>query len=223
MALASHGLSDYNSYCCTRSQLKCDVRQANTGMSNADTRRHSGVDLSELRHNLQDCNKFHNAVGSLNPRNPGLHNNLIQFAKKLMRRSLSWYTRPLHQFQGAATRSLNELAKAVENCQTQLAKFESFEQGFEHLELSWRQNLPAFLNAVSTVNAFGHELMNVQRELGQALQELQSLRGELRQQMAQLMQASALLGSASNLRVSRCCSKSSMANMLQSHLQRTGK
>lgn len=142
------------------------------------TPRASGFDLSELRHNLQDCNQLHNAVGSLNPRNPGLHNNLIQFAKKVMRRSLSWYTRPLHQFQGAATRSLNELAKAVESCQTEFAK----QENFEHLELSWRQNLPAFLNAVSTVNAFGHELISVRRQLEQGLR---SLHDELHQEMEQ--------------------------------------
>jgi hypothetical protein len=34
-----------------------------------------------LPRNLHDCNTFHNAVGSINLRNPGLHNDLIQFAK----------------------------------------------------------------------------------------------------------------------------------------------
>jgi len=149
------------------------------------TPRRSDFDMSELKHNLQDCNALHNAVGTINPRNPGLPNKLIQFAKKLMRRSLSWYTRPLHQFHGAVTRSLNELAQAVENCQNQLSRIDNFEQ----LELSWRQNLPAFLNAVSTVNAFGHELRGLRRELEQAHQKaeqgLHSLRQEIRQELQQ--------------------------------------
>jgi hypothetical protein len=156
------------------------------------TPRGSDFDMSELKHNLQDCNTLHNAVGTLNPRNPGLHNKLIQFAKKLMRRSLSWYTRPLHQFHGAVTRSLNELANAVENCQNQLARIDNFEQ----LELSWRQNLPAFLNAVSTVNAFGHELRGLRRELEQehqkAEQGLHSLRQEIRQEVQQGLQSTRL-------------------------------
>ena len=140
------------------------------------TSQDSNFDVSDLKRNLSDCNSLHGAVGSLNPRPPGLHNSLIQFAKKLMRRGLSWYTRPLHQFQGAVTRTLNDLAVAVEN-----------------VELSWRQNIPAFLNAVSTVNAFGHELGRLRRELEQVRQEarqeieqgLQSGRHEASQNLEQ--------------------------------------
>src|SRR5271157_5306311 len=133
-------------------------------------------DMEDLRRNLNDCNTLHNAVGSLNPRNPGLHNDLIQFAKKLMRRGLSWYTRPLHQFQGAVTRTLNELAKALENIGSRLGLLES----------SWRQSVPAFLNAVSSVGAFGHELARLRRELEQGLQ---SVRHDLRQQAEQGLQS----------------------------------
>ena len=47
-------------------------------------------------------------VGQLNPRDPGFHNQVIQFAKKVMRRSLTWYTRPIHQFQGGVIRALQQ-------------------------------------------------------------------------------------------------------------------
>ena len=47
-------------------------------------------------------------VGQLNPRDPGFHNQVIQFAKKVMRRSLAWYTRPIHQFQGGVIRALQQ-------------------------------------------------------------------------------------------------------------------
>src|SRR5271157_4280293 len=144
-------------------------------------------DAAELRRNLHDCNTLHNAVGSLNPRNPGLHNDLIQFAKKLTRRGLSWYTRPLHQFQGAVTRTLNEVARALENIGSRLGLLES----------SWRQYLPAFLNAVSSVGAFAHELARLRRELEsarhdlrqQAEQGLQSVRHDLRRQAEQEFQS----------------------------------
>jgi len=144
-------------------------------------------DAAELRRNLHDCNTLHNAVGSLNPRNPGLHNDLIQFAKKLTRRGLSWYTRPLHQFQGAVTRTLNEVARALENIGSRLGLLES----------SWRQYLPAFLNAVSSVGAFAHELARLRRELEsarhdlrqQAEQGLQSVRHDLRQEAEQGLQS----------------------------------
>jgi SAM-dependent methyltransferase len=47
-------------------------------------------------------------VGQINPRNPGILNDAIQFMKKVMRRSLSWYTRPIHHFQGAVIRALQQ-------------------------------------------------------------------------------------------------------------------
>ena len=146
--------------------------------------------MEDLRRNLHDCNTLHNAVGSINPRNPGLHNDLIQFAKKLTGRGLSWYTRPLHHFQGAVTRTLNELAKALENIASRLG---SFEKALENigsrlgsLESSWRQTIPAFLNAVSSVGAFGHELARLRRELEQGLQ---SVRHDLRQEAEQGLQS----------------------------------
>ncbi len=72
-------------------------------------------DLSELRRNIEANNALWNAVGVVNPRPPGLRNNLIQLVKKLMSRLLSWYTRPLHQFHGSVTRSLNEVGGALEH------------------------------------------------------------------------------------------------------------
>ncbi len=71
-------------------------------------------DWHELHTNLAACNALHSAVGNINPRRPGLHNKIIQFAKKVMRRSLTWYTRPLHEFHGAVTRTLNETSVALQ-------------------------------------------------------------------------------------------------------------
>ncbi|MGC2112304.1 MAG: hypothetical protein WA655_22485, partial [Candidatus Korobacteraceae bacterium] len=51
----------------------------------------------------------HREFGQLNPRHPGLHNDAIQFGKKVMRRSLTWYTRPMHMFQGAVVRALQRI------------------------------------------------------------------------------------------------------------------
>ena len=74
----------------------------------------SDANMGELRRNLYDCNALYNAVGKLNPRVPGLLSRIIQFVKKLMRRALTWYTRPLLQFHGSVTRTLNETAKILE-------------------------------------------------------------------------------------------------------------
>jgi len=74
----------------------------------------ANYDWQELHTNLAACNALHSAVGTINPRRPGLHNDIIQFAKKVMRRILTWYTRPLHEFHGAVTRTLNETSVALQ-------------------------------------------------------------------------------------------------------------
>jgi len=116
-------------------------------------------ELTELNRNLHQCNMLHGAVGSLNPRPPGLHNRAIQFGKKMMRRSLSWYTRPLHEFHAAVTRTLNGLARQAADSRSDVTR----------LETAWHQNIPAFLNAISSVNAFAHELVKVRRKSEQEL------------------------------------------------------
>ncbi|HSB75892.1 MAG TPA: methionine biosynthesis protein MetW [Terriglobales bacterium] len=83
-----------------------------------------GFDFHELHVNLAASNALHAAVGTLNPRRPGLHNQAIQFVKKLMRRSLTWYTRPLHEFHGAVTRTLNETTKCLQDLQARLGALE---------------------------------------------------------------------------------------------------
>jgi hypothetical protein len=52
-------------------------------------------DFAELRRNVLDASTYHAMVGQLNPRGPGLPNRSVQLVKKVMRRSLSWYTRAL--------------------------------------------------------------------------------------------------------------------------------
>jgi hypothetical protein len=161
-------------------------RVAKGKFTSMTTERISGFDMSDLKRNLDDCNRLHNAVGSLNPRNPGLHNKLIQFVKKVMRRSLSWYTRPLHQFHASVTRTLNELAKTVEQSEQLAGRLDQLADRSDRLEAAWRQNVPAFLNAVSTVGAFGHELVKIRRE---GEQGLLSVRQELSQDASNALQS----------------------------------
>ena len=81
-------------------------------------------DLGELRRTVAANEVLKNAVGSINPRPPGWHNDLIQLVKKLIARLLAWYTPPLREFNASVTRSLNEILCAVENLQTNLAAIE---------------------------------------------------------------------------------------------------
>src|SRR5207245_5940423 len=72
-------------------------------------------DLSEMRNNAMANNVLLEQVGKINPRRPGLHNDLIQLLKKALRRASMWYTRPLHEFHGSVTRTLKEAVRALEN------------------------------------------------------------------------------------------------------------
>ena len=76
-----------------------------------DTTVHTAIpicDLSPLRIEVDGALEGHKLVGQVNPRGPAFHNKIIQLMKKLMRRSLTWYTRPLHIFQGAVIRALQQ-------------------------------------------------------------------------------------------------------------------
>jgi hypothetical protein len=62
----------------------------------------------------------HAQVGLINPRPAGLHNQLIQLVKKVLRRLLTWYTRPLIQYQALNIQFLNQATQIIERQQAQL-------------------------------------------------------------------------------------------------------
>jgi len=64
------------------------------------------------------------AVGQLNPRNPGLLNRLVQTAKKVLQRSLSWYTRPLQVFHFNVARALEEQGSAINSLERSIRRLE---------------------------------------------------------------------------------------------------
>ncbi len=56
----------------------------------------------------------HQQFGEINPRPSGLHNGVLQLIKKIMRRSLAWYTRPNYLFQVAVIRALQDITSVLE-------------------------------------------------------------------------------------------------------------
>jgi hypothetical protein len=70
--------------------------------------------FDELLGRAATLERLGNAVGGVNPRLPGWHNDLIQLVKKLVARSLDWYTRPLHEFNTSVSRSLEEAVGAID-------------------------------------------------------------------------------------------------------------
>jgi hypothetical protein len=78
-------------------------------------------DYDELRRAAASLEHLGKAVGAINPRRPGWHNHLIQLAKKALARLLVWYTRPLQEFNASVSRSLEELASAVDRISANVA------------------------------------------------------------------------------------------------------
>lgn len=78
------------------------------------------VELNGLVVELETCVTTSAMVGEINPRHPGFLNDRIQSVKKLMRRSMGWYTRPLRLFHGAVIRALQQFAAALEKQQNML-------------------------------------------------------------------------------------------------------
>jgi O-antigen chain-terminating methyltransferase len=79
-------------------------------------------DLRQLGKDIDTAREGSWLTGQLNPRDPGPINGLIQFAKRVMKRSLTWYTRPLHLFQGGVIRALDQLRAIVDNHNDSLRK-----------------------------------------------------------------------------------------------------
>jgi O-antigen chain-terminating methyltransferase len=71
-------------------------------------------DISRLHAEVSAALDGHLQTGQLNPRPPGLHNDVLQFSKKVIRRSLTWYTRPLHKFQASVVRALEHATNLLQ-------------------------------------------------------------------------------------------------------------
>ena len=79
-------------------------------------------DLEPIQAEIATALEGTRKVGQINPRNPGLHNVAVQFVKKVMRRSLTWYTRPLHYFHGGAIRALQRMTDVLANQEQSLQR-----------------------------------------------------------------------------------------------------
>ena len=83
-------------------------------------------DFNELRRTVADLDRLGIAVGTVNPRAPGWHNDLIQLAKKLIARSLAWYVRPLQDFNASVGRALEEIAGAMDHHSMNMVALDRF-------------------------------------------------------------------------------------------------
>lgn len=80
----------------------------------------------------------HGRVGTLNPRRAGPINLLIQKFKRLMQRALTWYTRPIAEFQYSTIRYLYKIAEILDAKQSEIdalqKRAESLSAGLAELQ-----------------------------------------------------------------------------------------
>jgi SAM-dependent methyltransferase len=100
-----------------------------------------------------------NAVGHLNPRNPGLLNEVVQTLKKMLQRSLSWYTRPLQVFNRNVAQAIEQHGRAINSIQRQLHDLPTkvaLDEAFETARLATQEQqspyVPLFLGLAPVVD-----------------------------------------------------------------------
>jgi len=81
-------------------------------------------DFTEMLRAAGDLDGLRNKVGAINPRPPGWHNGLIQLVKRLLARLLSWYTRPLGEFNAPMSQSLEEIVYVVDHLSMNMVALE---------------------------------------------------------------------------------------------------
>jgi len=82
--------------------------------------------FDELRRTVADLERLSMAVGTVNPRAPGWHNDLVQHVKKLVARGLGWYVRPLQEVNASVNRSLEEIVGALDHLSMNMVAQERF-------------------------------------------------------------------------------------------------
>lgn len=138
-------------------------------------------ELSQLRIEAGTALEGNRETGQLNPRNPGLVSSLIQLQKKVMKRSLTWYTRPIHVFQGAVIRALQQIIAILDNHRDQMLGLAHISNLQNHAIEQNRQALANAGNQFSQrVDAFEAKLHDLKSniEVSQA-QQIEALKAEV--------------------------------------------
>ncbi len=105
-------------------------------------------DFNELLRAADDLERLRNNVGAVNPRPPGWRNELIQLVKKVFARSLSWYTRPLREFNDPVSRSLEEIVCAVDHLSMNVV-------ALERRSAIWERQAPGSGRTTYIIGLFG--------------------------------------------------------------------
>jgi len=127
-------------------------------------------DFDELRRAAAALEGLNNAVGTVNPRLPGWRNDLVQLAKKLLARALTWYTRPLHDFNASVSRLVEEIVGALGRLSAKMAASERLAVDMVALEARLAQSEKKSANLMASMQ----EQLEILHEQVQALAGLRN-------------------------------------------------
>ena len=134
----------------------------------------SSVRLDDLRRSVQHATSLLNAVGKITPRPPGLKNDLAQFTKKCIRKTLMWLFHPLRQFNSAMLLALHETTRAIEAIENELGtirgRLDAIDAGLRAEESG--------TTATAFNRALAEEIALLRRQLERMSAEFSGLRGD---------------------------------------------
>jgi O-antigen chain-terminating methyltransferase len=130
-------------------------------------------DLMPLLHARDAAEGKVAAIGTVNPRPPGVLNALIQRAKSLIARLLDWHVREQVEFNRSVVRALNAILEALNENNRALARIGEAASAGRDVAVHWAQWRPAWEQRLDR-----HEI--------QTLRTIAELRGLLEQRTAQL-------------------------------------
>jgi hypothetical protein len=116
-------------------------------------------DYDDLRREAATLGRLRKAVGIVNPRASGLHNSLIQLLKKLLARALTWYIRPIHEFNASVCRSLDEIVGALDHLSVNAVAFDRLSMNMDAFERI-SMNMVAFDRRINTADKFAPQLLD---------------------------------------------------------------
>ena len=153
----------------------------------------AATNFTWLQAELEACISAAGGVGELKARHPGFVNDRLQDVKRMMRRSLSWYTRPLRLFHGAVVRALQQMTVALEKQWQALGeralqrdlieanrRVDDVEQGTCHLHELAASALKERDSTRKELAALRGAMCELQAELVAALEQVEHIRAELR-------------------------------------------
>ncbi len=91
-------------------------------------------ELDELYRAAAALEGLRKAVGAVNPRPPGWHNDLMQLVKKLLARMLAWHTRPMQEFNASVSQSLEGIVCALDHLFRNMVAFDQLSTNMAALD-----------------------------------------------------------------------------------------